>query len=1053
MLLHGDKTVPTVIVYGEGYTPKPTATPRPTATPKPTNTPRPTATPTPSPTPGAEEKVAVVVSSVEEALSGDIVALNVFTNLTSDSISVDDDDPEINLNNYLDGSGLSFQWQRSLNGTTWTDTTLDGADTETLLFTASGDNCRYSYRCRVTSQSGETVTSDGEKVGLLLRVTVMASNPNPQTGESVTLTASAADAVRYTWQSSVDGGATWTALTTGANTYSLVAGEESCAPAYRCLAEDSLGNSGVSDPFWLNLDRPQLAAPVLTINADTTTPRLNDASLLYYFTEVERAEGYILRISESSDMSGYLEYDSRDHSIYDMVDGILMYPRHVDGPRGSVSFLKQDTTYYVTIEAVAEGYRSGVSGICEAHTYGGQNAALPAPDTARLVIENNKPLVYYGFSSVPSDVAGVLIYRNYRGEEEEAPWFQKRVSVTDSAFGCFHDLQTLDKDHEAADLCWYILAAYDASGRISTARTYVTPETLQVQISGPTSILRHGETIRLTASAPDARTYEWQRKKQTDTYWNSVAGHTCLDEDDYDAKLSYTGADSATLTFTATQYSQEYIYRCVVRDSQGFEGASAAWKAAGYKVSWKGAGVTLRAANTSNNIVSLSWSSDAAAPAYEVYEVTDSGSTTLLKTVTGTSCTLADVTPGQHTYRVRGCETGATGYARVSSNDTSLTVYYVNLVDHYETTVGLTITWPAVVRPEGTRVNWTSSNPSVAAVTKNGGATATIVSKSPGRTTITATVGTVSKNAELVITGGKYRALSVYQYSYPAVTYGKSYRFQNDGLAFAEGLRTARFADGSGYDRVHTLKDGTKASIRSAIASAASGATEDDVFLLFWSGHGWTKTSGSLAGALALANGENITGSELASWLGAIPGKKIFITESCGSGALIGRGEEEMDPKAFNESLIDAFRQYDAMHPQKTDIIEPDSEFAISEDGEEIALPESRNGELAKSGFYVITAAGTGESGYGIEMLINDNSNAKNWLGYYLLQGMGLRQYSTGVTQLSSMPADTNWNGDVSFQEAYNYTQKMIAPMTFSGGEKQHVKMYMSGSDLTLYSR
>ena len=57
------------------------------------------------------------------------------------------------------GTGLSYQWQYSKDGTTWADTTWNGAKTATLNVPAAAERNGYKYRCIVTSSNGTSVTT------------------------------------------------------------------------------------------------------------------------------------------------------------------------------------------------------------------------------------------------------------------------------------------------------------------------------------------------------------------------------------------------------------------------------------------------------------------------------------------------------------------------------------------------------------------------------------------------------------------------------------------------------------------------------------------------------------------------------------------------------------------------------------------------------------------------------------------------------------------------------------------------------------------------------
>jgi len=106
----------------------------------------------------------------------------------------------------------------------------------------------------------------------------------------------------------------------------------------------------------------------------------------------------------------------------------------------------------------------------------------------------------------------------------------------------------------------------------------------------------------------------------------------------------------------------------------------------------------------------------------------------------------------------------------------------------------------------------------------------------------------------------------------------------------------------------------TVAQMKKAIETAFAGATEKDVCLLYYSGHGDDGT-GSTAGAFCGVECDSVdtglfTPAELRDCLiAAAPGKVIVLADSCGSGASIYAGSKSGsagNPQAFTQGLISA---------------------------------------------------------------------------------------------------------------------------------------------------
>ena len=63
------------------------------------------------------------------------------------------------------GSGLSYQWQTSKDGgSTWTNSSLTGYNTDTLRIVASTDRNGYMFRCIVKNSAGQQMISDAAKL-------------------------------------------------------------------------------------------------------------------------------------------------------------------------------------------------------------------------------------------------------------------------------------------------------------------------------------------------------------------------------------------------------------------------------------------------------------------------------------------------------------------------------------------------------------------------------------------------------------------------------------------------------------------------------------------------------------------------------------------------------------------------------------------------------------------------------------------------------------------------------------------------------------------------
>ncbi len=225
----------------------------------------------------------------------------------------------------------------------------------------------------------------------------------------------------------------------------------------------------------------------------------------------------------------------------------------------------------------------------------------------------------------------------------------------------------------------------------------------------------------------------------------------------------------------------------------------------------------------------------------------------------------------------------------------------------------------------------------------------------------------------------------------------------------------------------YTLPDATKSEILNKIASVFGNATDDDVSVFTYSGHGAKVSDSSSSsffntyqGALCAIDGSYITFEELANAFKDVKGKVIIILDSCHSGASIGKStQDELD--AFNQGLIDAFARLEGS-------------------GEENA----RWANLAQSKFTVIAAASYSESSW--DGKYDGSGNYQGAFTASIVKGLGTK-YTSGAYS-GSMPADKNKNGAVTLKELYDYANKQALTWT---SNKQHAQYY--GTDSTVLFR
>ena len=236
-----------------------------------------------------------------------------------------------------------------------------------------------------------------------------------------------------------------------------------------------------------------------------------------------------------------------------------------------------------------------------------------------------------------------------------------------------------------------------------------------------------------------------------------------------------------------------------------------------------------------------------------------------------------------------------------------------------------------------------------------------------------------------------------------------------------------------------TKPNQTKSGILSAISSTFAGATENDVSLFYYAGHGSGSTSyvdSTYSGALCGVDNTNLTSKELADALSKVPGRVIVILDSCFSGAMINRDaggdlsdtetfnqgtEDELAAmEAFNQSMIDAFTAQDT-----TVLLSDDAVFDV--------------GELAKSKFVVFTGAS--------KMQTSGETSGQGLFTTAFVTGGGCTYGSS--TYNGSMPADSNKDKRLSVAEIGSYSRSEVNKKSST----QTVQYYAANTSEVLFWR
>ncbi len=187
----------------------------------------------------------------------------------------------------------------------------------------------------------------------------------------------------------------------------------------------------------------------------------------------------------------------------------------------------------------------------------------------------------------------------------------------------------------------------------------------------------------------------------------------------------------------------------------------------------------------------------------------------------------------------------------------------------------------------------------------------------------------------------------------------------------------------------------TASGILNAIRSVFGSANENDVSLLYYSGHGTDE--GSLIGS----DFKILTPLALRKWLDTIPGRKVVIVDACCSGMLISDDVSVATlhlSDDFNTSFLSAFQS-------------------------------SARGALNADCYFVATAAGPRELSMEGTIYSGSSSKIMGFFTYALCQGLGW----DGVTSRGgAWLADTDGDRAVSIPEAAAYARSVALTLNSS---------------------
>lgn len=332
--------------------------------------------------------------------------------------------------------------------------------------------------------------------------------------------------------------------------------------------------------------------------------------------------------------------------------------------------------------------------------------------------------------------------------------------------------------------------------------------------------------------------------------------------------------------------------------------------------------------------------------------------------------------------------------------------------------------WKILPADAMTELTFTSSDPSVASVDGNG----LISALAFGTATITVRSHNGIGSSCLVTVGTCYRALVIGN-TY-AGTSSELEGPERDSHAVANMLDTM----GATPYEVRLLEGVGKNGITQAVERTFADATQYDVSLFYFSGHG--DSAGKLVTQEEGGTKGYVTPTELRELLDTVPGKKIVILDCCYSGAFINKAAARdggmlaaaasgEDPEAFTSAVISAFSG---------------------------GMPSGAKlkSYLTSSDYTVLVSSTRSQTSLSVKVKVSDGEAVYvGLMTYCLCGGSGFNELTYKRTK--KMSADTNGDKAVSLIEGYDYVIKLIDDFGYS--DRQSTQYYAEDPDRILWGR
>jgi len=405
----------------------------------------------------------------------------------------------------------SYQWQYK-STKAWYNTSSTGAKTKSITVDCTEARYNYTYRCILTDSNGNTmITNVVKMIAPVFEIVKQPVDCSVEVGETATFTVNATAVVSYQWQ--FKNGSKWAnTSSTGAktNTITVECTEARYNYLYRCILTDSEGNT-------LTTNSVKMVQPTFEI--------------------VEQPVDCVVAVGETASFSVY---------ALGAVSYQWQFKNGSKWANTSSTGAKTDTITVSCTEArYSYLYRCIITD---------KNGNTLTTDSVKMI----SPVIFE-IVNQPVDVevaVGDTATFTVTATGAESYQWQFKSSNTwknTSSEGATTDTITVvcnETRYKYEYRC--ILTAANGDTLITDSVKMIKPEVFEIVKQPEDCEVSVGETAIFTVEATGVTSYQWQFKNGSK--W---------------ANTSSTGAKTDTISVVCTEARYNYLYRCILTDSEG----------------------------------------------------------------------------------------------------------------------------------------------------------------------------------------------------------------------------------------------------------------------------------------------------------------------------------------------------------------------------------------------------------------------------------------------------------------------------------------------------